>query len=93
MPVVRINEFKSAEGKSQELFEFLQALIPYISGSQGCLACEVLKQQDDENSFVVIEKWETVENHTQSIAGFPREKMEAVVPLLGAPPQGRYFSN
>ena len=90
--VVRINEFTCAEGKSDELFNFLKSLIPYISNSEGCISCEVLQQQDDITQFVVIEKWMTVEFHTQSIANFPKDKMAAAAVLFSAPPKGRYFN-
>jgi quinol monooxygenase YgiN len=91
MSVVRINEFTCAEGKSDELYKFLKSLVPYISNSDGCVSCEVLQQQDNKCEFVVIEKWNCVEDHTKSIANFPREEMEAAVPLFGAPPKGRYL--
>lgn len=90
--IVRINEFTCAEEKSIEVFSFLKSLIPHISNSEGCISCEVLQQQDDTTKFVVIERWMTVEFHTQSLAKFPRDKMEAAAALFDAPPKGRYFN-
>lgn len=45
MGITRINEFQAAEGKAEELFTFLKSLIPYISSSEGCKSCEVLRSQ------------------------------------------------
>ena len=33
MNITRINEFQSAEGKEDELFDFLKSLVPYITSS------------------------------------------------------------
>lgn len=93
MAIFRLNEFTSAEGQSNALHLFLTSLIPYISSSEGCISCEVLTQQDDASSFVVIEKWESIECHVKSIAEFPKEKMLAAMPLFGAQPVGRYFND
>jgi quinol monooxygenase YgiN len=92
MNITRINEFQSADGKSDELYNFLISLIPYISKSKGCISCEVLKQKDTENCFIVIEKWESIECHMQSIANFPKEEMLSAMSLFGSPPKGNYYS-
>ncbi|MCE9684808.1 antibiotic biosynthesis monooxygenase [Shewanella sp. AS16] len=91
MTITRINEFVAAEGKAEELFAFLKSLIPHISSSEGCELCEVLQSADDKNRFVVLEKWLSVESHTQSVANFPKEQMQAAMPLFGAPPKGCFY--
>ena len=92
MSIIRVNEFLSADGKSDELHNFLKSLIPYISNSKGCTSCEVLKQKDADNHFIVIERWESIECHKQSIANFPKEEMLSVMSIFGAPPKGNYYS-
>jgi len=91
MNVTRINEFQAAEGKAEELFEFLKSLLPYITSSEGCESCEVLRNKDAQESFVVIEKWNSVESHQKSIESFPKEDMQAAMSLFGAPPKGGYY--
>ncbi|MES2825725.1 MAG: antibiotic biosynthesis monooxygenase family protein [Pseudomonadota bacterium] len=91
MSIIRINEFQAAEGKGDELFNFLKTLIPYISSSDGCLSCEVLRKTDDSNNFVVLEKWVSTESHKASIENYPKEKMQAALPLLGMPPKGSFY--
>ncbi|XPF94972.1 putative quinol monooxygenase [Colwellia sp. RE-S-Sl-9] len=91
MAIVRINEFKSAEGQAEALLEFLTSIKPYITNSEGCISCEILTQQDDKSTFVIIEKWESIESHVKSIADFPKDDMAKAIPLFGAAPIGRYF--
>ncbi|WNO10016.1 antibiotic biosynthesis monooxygenase family protein [Teredinibacter sp. KSP-S5-2] len=92
MSITRINEFTAADGKSEELYEFLQSLIPFISGSEGCLGCEVLRKLGAEKEFVVIEKWDSEAAHKKSVANFPKEDMQAAMVLFGAPPVGAYYT-
>jgi len=91
MSITRINHFTAAQGKQQQLLSFLQSLVPYISGSSGCIMCEVLCQHDNDEKFVVIEKWENVESHQQSLANFPTDDMQAAMALFGQPPSGAAY--
>lgn len=91
MSITRINQFQAADDKAQELWELLQEIVPYIQSSQGCLSCQLLKKQDKTGEFVVLEQWQSIEAHQQSIALFPKEKMQAAMPLLQVPPSGDYY--
>jgi len=91
MSITHITEFEAAENQSDALYEFLQSLIPYISSSQGCLSCEILKSTDDASRFVAVEKWDCVESHRNSVEAFPKENMLAAMSLFGAPPKGVYY--
>jgi quinol monooxygenase YgiN len=91
MTITRINEFQAAEGKQEELFAFLKSLMAYIAASDGCVSCEALACSSDAMKFVVIEKWESKEAHTQSLANYPQEKMRTAMALIGAPPKGDFY--
>ncbi|WP_372866342.1 putative quinol monooxygenase [Pseudomonas sp.] len=91
MSITRINEFQAAEGRAQELFAFLKSLMSYISCSPGCESCEVLQSSEDENLFVVIERWQSEAFHKESLANYPKEKMAAAMPLIGALPKGAFY--
>jgi len=93
MSVTRINEFRAADGRAADLFAFLNSLIPYISSSEGCAGCDVLRSKDSPKSFVVIEKWESIESHRKSIEGFPKDDMQAAMALFDAPPKGTYYED
>lgn len=91
MAITRINHFSAADGKEDQLQTFLCSLVPYITSCNGNLMCEVLRQQDSDNKFVVIEKWQSVEAHQQSLSDFPSDEMEAAMALFGAPPSGAAY--
>ncbi len=91
MAITRINKFQAAEGQCDALHTFFQGLIPYIANSAGCLSCEVLRHDEQSDQFVVIERWESKQAHLDSIANFPKEEMQAAMPLFGAPPSGDYY--
>ena len=87
----RINYFKAADGKAEELYQFLLSLTDYIEGSDGCESYQVLRKNDDEHSIVVIEKWQSLTHHQQSVADFPKEEMQASMSLFAEPPRGNYY--
>ncbi|MCZ4338370.1 putative quinol monooxygenase [Shewanella colwelliana] len=45
------------------MHQLLLSLAPYITASKGCLAYEVLRQQDNNDLFAVIERWQSIEEH------------------------------
>lgn len=91
MSIVRVNEFIAAEGKSAELFSFLQTLVPYISNAAGCISCELLKHNEHDEQFMIIERWDCIENHQLAITNYPQEDMQAAMNLFGAAPKGSYY--
>lgn len=56
MSITRVNEFQSAQEKEEKLFKFLKSLISYITSSEGCISCEVLRSNESKDKFLVIEK-------------------------------------
>ncbi len=91
MSITRINNFSAADGKCEELSTFLQSLILYITNSAGNISCEVLRHQDSEEKFIVIEKWQDVASHQLSLANFPIDKMQAAMELFGQPPSSASY--
>lgn len=91
MSIVRLNSFQSVAGSEEALHNFLLSLIPYILSSKGCKSCEVIQHLEEKATFVVIEKWENVAVHKKSVEEFPKEKMQAAMGLINAPPKGDYF--
>ena len=91
MILTRINEFQAAEDRAEDLFDLLKSLVPYITSSNGCLSCEVLRNKDHHDRFVVIERWESEDAHKKSLADFPKEKMQDAMTLLAAPPSGAFY--
>lgn len=92
MRVIRMGEMQAAEGKSDELRAFLLSIVPLITGSEGCVSCQLLHNQDDPAKFAMIEVWETVEFHRASVKNIPPAMLAAIRPLLGAAPSGSYYT-
>ena len=93
MTITRINEFKAADGKAEETYLFLKSILNYIQSSEGCESCELLRHQDCQDKFVVIEKWSSVKAHMKSIEAFPHNEMQAAMLLFAGPPKGDYYYN
>src|SRR5688572_30129853 len=91
MAIVRINEFRAAPGKSAELREFLASVISVIEHADGCLACELLTDREDDTRLVIVETWESVPAHQAAAAKIPPEQMARFHPLVAEPPKGRYY--
>ncbi|ARD44065.1 antibiotic biosynthesis monooxygenase family protein [Colwellia sp. PAMC 21821] len=91
MSIVRVNEFTAAAQKSAELYAFLKALLPYISGAEGCLSCELLKHNEHGEQFMIIERWDCIESHQLAITNYPQDDMQAAMSLFGAAPKGNYY--
>ncbi|BFM10249.1 hypothetical protein R50072_04020 [Simiduia litorea] len=91
MSTTRINRFVAKAGQAEALKAFLSQLIPYITASTGCEGCELFQQENQKTEFYIVEKWHSKADHQASIAGFPKEKMQAAMDLLAEAPQGNYY--
>ena len=92
MNTTRINEFQAAENRGEDLYKFLKSLVPYISSSNGCISCELLRNSDTPGHYVIIEKWDSVQDHKNSVETYPKEEMQKAMTLVANPPRGGYFS-
>ena len=92
MAITRINQFQASSGNEENMQLFLQSLVPYISGSLGCISCEVLRNDDNPSQCIVLERWESKDAHRASVANFPQKDMHAAMVLFTSPPQGWYYS-
>jgi len=91
MTVIRMGEMQAAEGKTEELRAFLLSIVPIITNSAGNVSCQLLHNQDDRTKFAMIEVWESVDAHRDSVKNIPPGMLAAIRPLLGAVPSGSYY--
>ncbi len=92
MSVTRINQFTAVAEHSDSLNTFLIELKGYIKTSEGCISCQLLRNSNEPEQFIVIEIWQSETHHQESVGNYPHEKMLEVMPLFAAPPKGGYFS-
>jgi len=93
MCIIRINRFQAAPTKAEELHEFLNSILPYISSCEGSLSCEILRDLENSDKFAVIEKWDSITSHQKSVAAFPQETMMSAMVLFAAMPEGSYYQS
>ncbi len=92
MSVTRINEFQAADNRNEDLYAFLKSIVPYISSSNGCISCILLRNKELPNHFVIIEIWDSEQDHKNSVEAYPKEEMQKAMPLISSPPRGGYFA-
>lgn len=93
MSVVRIGEFRAAEGKGEALADFLASIVPIILGSEGAVSCELYRDQGEPFRFVMIERWQTAEAHQASVRNIPPDMLKQAMALFSEAPKGSYFDN
>ena len=92
--VVRIGTMTAQDGRGQELLDFAKRVVmPILRGSDGFLGGELLHNQDEPNSILIIERWENAEAHMASAKNIPPEAIQEVMGMLGGPPAGAYYSS
>ena len=91
MSITRINTFRALDDKADALKKFLTALLPSIRASSGCQSCQLLQDQTIPARMVIIEVWDSIDAHHQSLQHVPRESIEEVKTMLASPPVGGYY--
>ena len=91
MTITRINKFQAHAEQAHVLWELLESFVPMIRGSDGCLDCQVLQNLDDPAQIVVIEIWESVEAHQESVKNIPADALKEVMTLFAGPPESAYY--
>lgn len=91
MSITRINTFEALEEHIGELQQFLTALLPVIRASAGCQSCQLLQNETVPARMVIIEVWDSIEAHQESLRHVPHGHIDRVKLLLAAPPSGGYY--
>lgn len=91
MSVTLINEFRAAEGRSDDLRGALSALLPKIRVGQGCESVHLLENETDPTRFVVIEVWRDRESHRVAASDLPAASLQRIMVLLAEMPSGNYY--
>ena len=71
-------EIRAKPGKLQELYQTLQALLPTIRKAKGCRDCQISRDVEDEQAFLLSAHWNAranLETYMRSTSG---------IALLGA---------
>ena len=92
MSIYRIGSFQARPELLQEMQDFLYSIMPLIKSSDGCEAVQLFQNQEDPTKFTMIEVWDSVESHRESVKNIPPEKLAEIGPLLATAPSGHYYN-
>lgn len=91
MGVVRINEFRSIEGRHEDLRRALSALLAIIRASAGCTSVRLLESENEPEHMVIVEEWRDRDSHRTAAASIEPDAMHRVMVLLAELPTGGYY--
>ncbi|WP_034297360.1 putative quinol monooxygenase [Herbaspirillum sp. RV1423] len=91
MSITRINTFRALDDHVDDLKKFLMSLLPTIRASTGCQSCQLLQDQTIPARMVIIEIWDSIEAHHESLLHVSQESIDQVKSILAAPPVGGYY--
>ncbi|MFJ3044868.1 putative quinol monooxygenase [Herbaspirillum chlorophenolicum] len=92
MSITRINSFRAQEHHASDLKNFLMGILPAVRASAGCQSCELLQDHGDPRRIVIVEVWDSVEAHKESLRHVPPESIRQAKEFLAEPPTGAYYS-
>ena len=91
MTVARHYRMTAAEGKGDELAAALRALAEALKPIAGYQGCDLMRDADQADRFVFVEKWASVEAHKAGGPHLPKEVLGRLMGLLAGPPEGAYL--
>jgi quinol monooxygenase YgiN len=80
-------------GGREQLRDVLTSQLPDTRSFSGCVEVSALTAHDDENTFVIHERWTSAEDYDRYVA-WRRERgdLRQLMKALGGPPTVRRFS-
>ena len=88
MTIARHYTMTAASGKGDALENALAALGDQVRAIAGCDGIELLRDPDNMDRFIFIEKWSSAEVHKTAGRHVDQDAMGKVMALLGAAPEG-----
>ncbi|NUT99989.1 putative quinol monooxygenase [Herbaspirillum robiniae] len=92
MSITRINNFRAREHHAADLKNFLAGILPAIRASAGCQSCELLQDHADPSRIVIVETWDSIEAHRESLSHVTPESIRQAKVFLAEAPSGAYYS-
>ncbi len=92
MAVTVLLTVRTKPGRSDDMLKFLADILPDSRAYQGCISLSTVRDQDDENVIVVVERWESRTAHEEYFAWRVESgTLNASMDYLDAAPDIRYF--
>lgn len=92
MAVTVLLELKAKAGTGGGLAGVFKEILPDTRKFEGCIGVTVLQNQDDPDTLVLVEEWETRQHH-EKYMGWRTETglVDQLVAAIEGPPSIRYF--
>lgn len=91
MAVARIYRMSCVPGRHQELHGALEALAAALGEVEGLQSVSVLRDVEQQDDFLFIEKWASVKAQKSSGNSLPKQPFARVMAALADKPCGRSF--
>ena len=91
MTVTRINIFKATAGKGEKLLGVLKEVLPAMKSAKGFQSYSILQRQDASDEIVVVETWNSIDDHKAAAGNIAPEDFQRVMALMAGPPSGAYY--
>lgn len=92
MTVYRHYKMTGASGQGEALRDALAGLATHVRLGPGCIGVELLRDDANPESFVFIEKWESIDAHKNARNHLPKACIDPVHAALATPPEGIYLN-
>lgn len=76
-------EVRARSGRANELYQTLQALSPVIRKEKGCLKCQISRDMEDGEIYIVKSDWDIPESFELFIKSINGSALLGAVDLLG----------
>jgi quinol monooxygenase YgiN len=89
--VARIYRMSCAPGRREELRGALEALAGALGEIEGLQSVSVLRDVEQPDDFVFVEKWTSIQVQESSGKSVPKQAVAQVMAALADKPCGRFF--
>ena len=95
MSVNVVISFQALPGKAGELLPLLRDGRDISRAADGCESFELFQRQDDENKFMFLEEWSSIEAHHKNMADniVATGHLMRILPLIVGPPDNGVIQN
>ena len=92
MAVTVLLELKAKSGTGDALAGVFKQILPDTRAFEGCNGVTVLQNEDDSDTLVLVEEWDTKQHH-EKYMGWRTETglVDQLVAAIEGPPSIRYF--
>lgn len=91
MTVVRYYQMEANNGQAERLSSALTALGGMLKPIPGFLGFELLRDRDQPNRYLFMEKWASVDMHKAGAALLPKDAFAPVMGMLTGKPESAWL--